>query len=262
MKKAIKITGSIFLTLALIICSMAVTVQYAKRSMYFYDIYQLFPDSDAVDVLFNKCSPWDYYSKYPDDASCYGIYTPTLDEVLKDMGKTSYGSSVERCVMRCTFENKKNNKDSDKRTELVFAVNEVLLGKYPYQKVRLYFERKEMSYYTEIEQMLNYFGVGYEEDEEYLLFLRIDDSYNAYIQGTEKVVVGQTPSAAGNKMMDITKLVSPAYHFITKLSGEYPYIEFYPSLGRYDARDFGSHTKYVTADDFVLLVTQAIENAR
>ena len=262
MKIAFKITVSVFLILALIVCSVTVTVQYTKRSMYFYDIQDMFYETDALEVLFKECPPWQYYSKFPKGVSYDDVASPSLDEVIDDMSNLYEFKSARRCLARCTFVKKVTNQSPSKRTELVFKVNEVALGKYPYEYIHLYFPRNEQSYYTELEQMLNYFDVGYEEGEEYLLFLVIDDSYNTYPQGMERVVVGQRPSAAGNTLLNVTELVYPSYHFITKLSGEYPYIEFYPSLERYDATYFGANSKNVTASEFISLVYQAIESRR
>ena len=262
MKKAIKITVSLFLTLSIIVCSVTLTLQYTKRSVYFYDIQDTFFETDAVDVLFKECPPWKYYAKFPKDISYDDVAVPSLDSVIDDMGNVIYYGEVRRCLAQCTFVKKVTNDDPSKRTELIFKVNEVALGEYPYEYIHLYFTRNEQSYYTELEQMLNYCGAGYEKGEEYLLFLVIDDSYNTHPQGAERIVVGQTPSAAGNTLLNVTELVYPSYHFITKLSGKYPHMEFYPSMERYDATHFGADSKYVTTDEFVLLVRQAIESAR
>lgn len=262
MKKAIKITVSIFLILALIVCSVTVTVQYTKSSMYFYDIQDIFFETDALDVLFKKCPPWKYYAKFPKDISYDDVAVPSLDSVIDDMSNFFDGRAFRRCLAQCTFVKKVTNDEPAKRTELVFKVNGIALGEYPYEYIHLYFSRKEQSYYTELEQMLNYCDAGYEKGEEYLLFLVIDDSYNTHPQGTERVVVGQSPPAAGNSSSNVTELVYPSYHFITKLSGKYPYMEFYPSMERYDATHFGAESKDVTADEFVSLVKQTIENRR
>ena len=132
--------------------------------------------------------------------------------------------------------------------EFKFKVSEVLMntGEYPIEKgekIR-YTAASDGRYYTFDEIVYHSYGMEYERGEEYILFLRQCAPNLQYSDNPRYVYMGG----------DLDRKI---YRFacVSKLSGEYPSITIFPGSVEYDATYFGAENKYVTADEFVEMLS-------
>ena len=236
MKNFLKITLCIILTFVLMFGAGASTYLVVERCAI-YDDFVYYKRNEGVNIFRDMgMTISEYYCDVPTDfdpiATAEKMELSTDPDILiKAMGYDTQWK--DRVVLSATFLGAKHG--FEVRTQFEFQIDKIYSyeGKFdPVEgdTITLKASAERLHYYTQTEFLLNYYGVNFEQGEQYLLFL-----------------------SKTNRGHDISFLSNTLA--VCKLSGEYPSIIMLPGPAEYDATYFGASTKYVSNNEFLNLLT-------